>query len=377
MSPAWTMTRGRRPRGRKFAALLAAGILAAASVVAITTTAATAATGSPSLDVHQTQCATPGVSDGVGEAIATVAQPGTYSVVWEGGHQIDFTLAAGETKTVSINGLAAGDHGIELYISTGDGGGPVLPAVPLHIDTCAQTPTTPTFINECVNGQPVYAWVIPDDPYFRYGDNYGIETPGQYTTEVGQTITVFALSTVPVTPGAASRWSHTYTKVSCGTTGAPVLALSNTATAVGAPITVSVTGAHAGELLTFTLHSTVVQLGTATADEDGTASLTATIPADVPAGDHTVMVDGEWTHLEQPLTVTAVSSPTVPTTPTAPAGTDTPVSNQTTPGGHTVPATVQTDGDSAPVLWLTVSVLVMALTAAGAAGMVWRRARRA
>ena len=377
MAPAWQGLRGRRSRIPKMAALLAAGMLVAASAVAISTTAATAATG-PSLEVAQTQCANALGSDGSGTATATAAVAGTYSIVWDGvpGHQIDFTLAAGETKTVPISGMAAGDYSVELVIANGDGGGPVLPGVNLHIDTCAQTPATPQFIDECVDGQVTHAYVIPEDTYFRYGDNFGIETPGRYPANAGQTITIFAVGTSPVTPGATSRWSHSYT-ATCGSAAPPAAVLSKAAVSAGTPVTISVTGAHAGESLTFTLHSVVVQLGTATADQNGSTSLIATIPADVPAGDHTVMVDGEWTHLEQPLTVTAAS--TTPTTPTEPNGTDTPASGQSqppTPGGHTIPATVQTDGDSAPVLWLTVSVLTMALTTAGGAGLAWRRVRR-
>lgn len=69
---------------------------------------------------------------------------------------------------------------------------------------------------------------------------------------------------------------------------------------------------------------------------------------------------------------TPTPTPT-PTTPSTPGSTDTPAAEQ---GGHTTPTTVQTDGNQAPVLWLTASVLVLALATAGGAGLVWRRARR-
>lgn len=150
----------------------------------------------------------------------------------------------------------------------------------------------------------------------------------------------------------------------CGV-AAPQISLSAATVTVGEPLTISVTGAQAGEALSFTLHSDVVQLGTATADENGNAALTATIPANVPAGTHTVMVDGEATHLEKTVTVTEASTPMDPANPK-------PVDQ----GGHKIPTTVQTDGNQAPVLWLTASLLLMALATAGGAGLVWRRARR-
>lgn len=47
-----------------------------------------------------------------------------------------------------------------------------------------------------------------------------------------------------------------------------------------------------GSTATFTLHSDPVVLGTAVVGVDGTVSLTAKVPANVPAGAHTVVITG-------------------------------------------------------------------------------------
>jgi len=151
------------------------------------------------------------------------------------------------------------------------------------------------------------------------------------------------------------------------TPSTPAISLSSDSVKAEDALTVSVTGAHPGEQLTFTLHSDVVQLGTATADDNGSATLTAKIPSTVPTGAHTVMVDGEVTHLAKTVTVTASS-----------ATTDDPVKTdpKTTEGTHKTPTTVQTDGNPSAVLWLTLAAMLLALTTAGGAGVIWPRARR-
>ena len=80
-----------------------------------------------------------------------------------------------------------------------------------------------------------------------------------------------------------------------------------------------------GTTVTFTLDSDPVVLGSAIVAANGTVSLTARVPADVRAGEHTVVisgtgVDGEAVEVSIPLTVVAAgSSPSAGTTPSASA----------------------------------------------------------
>jgi hypothetical protein len=155
-----------------------------------------------------------------------------------------------------------------------------------------------------------------------------------------------------------------FTVKDCDTTppaAAPKAALSASTAAAGAPVTVTVSGAHPGEKLAFALHSEVVALGTITADANGTASLTFRIPDGFAAGEHTVTVDGEWTHLEQGITVTAPNTSGERTTGAA---------------GHRTPSAVQTDGDTTLTLGLAAGTVLMALLTAGGAALIWRRRAR-
>lgn len=99
---------------------------------------------------------------------------------------------------------------VSLLVALGIVGASISASADVTPPTSA-TPTPPTFIDECVDGQATHAVVIPDDPYFRYITLGGIQSAGQYTVSLGQTVDVQVVSTIPVTPGATSRWSHTYT----------------------------------------------------------------------------------------------------------------------------------------------------------------------
>jgi hypothetical protein len=75
-------------------------------------------------------------------------------------------------------------------------------------------------------------------------------------------------------------------------------------------------GFEPGETVAFYLHSEPVFLGTAVAGADGSARLTVTIPADVPAGAHTVYAtggtSGRWATLAVELAVPAAAPAATP-----------------------------------------------------------------
>ena len=73
----------------------------------------------------------------------------------------------------------------------------------------------------------------------------------------------------------------------------PTATLSASTVAPGGTLTVSGTGFTPGEPVVATLHSTPIELGTVTADADGVATLTFTVPADLEPGDHRVELVGQ------------------------------------------------------------------------------------
>jgi hypothetical protein len=103
----------------------------------------------------------------------------------------------------------------------------------------------------------------------------------EWTAAASRTITV----TVAGEPAQAG---------STPTTGT-VLETPKAATAPGQQMELVAVGFQPGETVAFYLHSEPVYLGTAVADAFGVARLMATVPADVPAGAHTVIATGGTT----------------------------------------------------------------------------------
>ncbi|MBU5422269.1 hypothetical protein KQI48_06290 [Cellulomonas hominis] len=99
------------------------------------------------------------------------------------------------------------------------------------------------------------------------------------------------------------------------------LASPEKASAPGQEMELVATGFQPGETVAFYLHSEPVLLGTAVAGADGVARLTVAVPADVPAGAHTVYAtggtSGRWAALPVELAVPAAAPAAV--TPAAPA----------------------------------------------------------
>jgi hypothetical protein len=94
------------------------------------------------------------------------------------------------------------------------------------------------------------------------------------------------------------------------------LASPEKATAPGQEMVLVAEGFEPGETVAFYLHSEPVFLGTAVAGADGSARLTVTIPADVPAGAHTVYAtggtSGRWATLAVELAVPAAAPAATP-----------------------------------------------------------------
>lgn len=76
--------------------------------------------------------------------------------------------------------------------------------------------------------------------------------------------------------------------------GGPVT-VSDTTPTPGQAVTIVASGFQPGTDVTFMLYSQPVNLGTATADAAGTATLQATIPANIAPGTHTIEATGTGT----------------------------------------------------------------------------------
>lgn len=92
-----------------------------------------------------------------------------------------------------------------------------------------------------------------------------------------------------VTASASSSASGSAT---AGTAGEPSVTLSGGKLAAGDKLVITASGFKPGSTATFTLHSDPIVLGTAVVAGNGTVTLSTTIPANVPAGAHTVIVSG-------------------------------------------------------------------------------------
>jgi hypothetical protein len=101
--------------------------------------------------------------------------------------------------------------------------------------------------------------------------------------------------------------------VQVGGTPTAELDTPQSATAPGQEMELVAEGFQPGETVAFYLHSDPVFLGTAVADANGVARLMAWVPADVPAGAHTVVATGgttgRWADLAVTLAVPAEATP--------------------------------------------------------------------
>ncbi|GIG34842.1 hypothetical protein Cpa01nite_02230 [Cellulomonas pakistanensis] len=187
---------------------------------------------------------------------------------------------------------------------------------PERVDVPVATPGT---IDVTVDGKPLpTTWTVREgDTVLVRGD---VPADGRFTV----TLPVLAPGThtlvleIPETSTAAAA-TRTITVTVAGEparSGAlPTATLDSpkAATAPGQQMELVAEGFVPGETVAFYLHSDPVFLGTAVAGADGVARLLADIPADVPAGAHTVIAtggtSGRWATLPVELAVPAAGAP--------------------------------------------------------------------
>ena len=99
--------------------------------------------------------------------------------------------------------------------------------------------------------------------------------------------------------------------VSAASLSTPALTAEPSTVEAGKSLTVKGTGFAPESPVTFTLHSDPIDVGSATADENGAFSATITVPASTEAGDHTIVAASTSPAVtaSAPLTVTAPAAP--------------------------------------------------------------------
>lgn len=255
-----------------------------------------------------------------------------------------FTLGQ-DGRTAFVFGLPAGTH--RLYVGyNGDdtyrwvnnvsdyltvkvlprGEGEVTLDAPAELTAAVGAPTTfdvdvtgswslPEELDVDVDGVATTTYRVPPSGVVRV--TVPGQAPGAHTIvlRTAETRDLHAASaTVRLTVAAATA----PTRATAQPTGE--VRATTSRTAPGVPLTVTARGYQPGELVAFYLHSEPVFLGTATADADGVATLTVSLPAEAPAGEHHVRgiggTSGVWA--EVPVTLTAAVVPQSPVVAAAP-----------------------------------------------------------
>ncbi|MCX6524663.1 MAG: hypothetical protein NTX58_07850 [Actinobacteria bacterium] len=106
----------------------------------------------------------------------------------------------------------------------------------------------------------------------------------------------------------------------------PATVTANTSTpAAGGPITLTAQGFGPGTTVQFSVESTPQALGSAVANSSGVATLTTTLPANLPAGAHTIRAvgtdaSGAPLNVTTTITVAAAGATTTTTAAASPTG---------------------------------------------------------
>lgn len=146
--------------------------------------------------------------------------------------------------------------------------------------------------------------------------------------------------------------------------GAPTISADDVTLVNGQKVTVSVRGFNGGEDLDVTLHSDPIKLGTMRTDATGAATGTFTIPANVPAGQHTIVVSNAAGQKVQ-ITVTISSA-------TSTVSGSTTVSGSSTVAGKRGPVLADTGVETAPYAAAAAGLLL-----AGAGALALGRRKQA
>ncbi len=203
------------------------------------------------------------------------------------------TVAPGEAFTVSGTGcLPVEDEDVVVVIT---------PAVDPQWGDAVEPAEDGSwsFVLEAPAEEGTYAFTVLCDQYdvqFGYPDVTVTVAAGSTSTPAPVAPTGEIRGTSANTPGVASPDSGTAT----GDRSAP-----------GQKVVKILTGFRPYEKVTVTLHSTPTRVGTFTADASGTVRIEFTVPAGTPAGDHTLVYEGDQgTYFQESFTVTAAAAAT-------------------------------------------------------------------
>lgn len=268
------------------------------------------------------------------------------------GQALDAVVLDGKGRaSVPLTGLAVGSYTVSVTYVPTPGSMPVFAVASIAVETnpytgatgsgtVTVTKVTPTVTVPATVAVPVATEatlearvggaVLPTTFVFREGGtvigqgqlatdgvipaSLGVLAPGTHTVvlELPETASTRAASaTFTVTVGGEPA--------RVGALPTAVLDTPKAATAPGQQMELVAEGFEPGETVAFYLHSDPVFLGTAVADENGVARLLADIPADVPAGAHTVIAtggtSGRWATLPVELAVPAAAAPVAAAAP--------------------------------------------------------------
>lgn len=170
------------------------------------------------------------------------------------------------------------------------------------VDTSAWSPVPDSFS---------YRWFLEDGTEIADADEATLAVTGDL---VGEVVYVVA------TAHAVDHFDYEIASAPTGRIAEPVLGASTASVVAGGAVTVEAWGLLLSEEYSVELHSDPIVLGTVVSALDGTISQSFTIPANTPAGEHTIVLLHDGVEMaEIALTVTAAP---VPAAAIAATGTD-------------------------------------------------------
>ncbi|MGN5732969.1 alpha-L-fucosidase [Arthrobacter psychrochitiniphilus] len=303
------------------------------------------------------------------------------------------TVTAGETSKLQLSGFTAGQEiTVELRpgaISLGkvtanaQGNATLTVTVPANITagdfTIAATQATKT----ATTALQVLAATTPSATATATAT-----ATTEPTVEPSATATASASASGSASATTAPPTTDPSVEPSASTPAAedPTGALSAGSVAAGAKLTITGENFKPGTTATFTLYSDPVELGTATVLRNGTVNLTTMVPANVPAGEHTVVIAGTDTfgdsaEVSLALVVTAADDSTSATPTTTSASTSTSATSApSTPAANGSPSSPANDDlahTGASLMPGLLLALVLLLAGGISVLMVRRRGKRA
>ncbi|MGO4681382.1 carboxypeptidase regulatory-like domain-containing protein [Microbacterium sp. 2MCAF23] len=308
--------------GLMFTGVGAASAAPAAGTGTISGTVTRAADGLPAAGVHVDVSGANGYfftsTDDTGAYQIPNAKPGQYSVRfsdpyqelatqwWDGAASAQdatpITVADGSevtgidaqlAATVSIRGSVLIDGSTDLrghsssLAVVAEADGHFVGMTYVHADGTYGLKIAPGTYTVKVEGTEGFAWAVAPQ-YYSHADSAADATPVVVSGAGDTTGIDFDLSSLTADVALSSGTAHP-----------------------GDAVHVTASGFAHGEPVQIELHSTPVVLASVTAGADGTIDTTVTIPADVAAGDHQIVLVGAMSTLSggAPLTVTAAPAP--------------------------------------------------------------------